>query len=109
MKEILLIGNSSLINDFMSDIIMGFKGNCLHADSIFNGIEKLYANKVDVIVISSKTLKNEGTRFLDYVKDNFLIDKIIVSLDNGLNSLQHMPEGIQLVSSDKVKDFATQI
>jgi len=109
MKEILLVGTSQSIYEFMSHIIMGFKGNCSHAESMFNGIEKLYSNKIDVMVISSIILKNDGVRFLDFVKEHFLIDKIIISLDNGISSLQHIPEGIQVVNTDSLEDCGVLI
>jgi hypothetical protein len=105
----LLIGTSKSIYDFMSQILMGFKGNCLHADSMFNGLEKLYAKKIDTMVISSLILKNDGGRFLDYVKEHFLIDKIIISLDNGTSSLQHIPEDIQVINTDAVLDCGALI
>jgi hypothetical protein len=109
VKDVLLIGTSNSIYEFMAQIIMSFKGNCLHADSMFNGIEKLYAKKIDVMVISSIILKNDGGRFLDFVKEHFLIDKIIISLDNGTSSLQHIPEDIQVVNTEAVLDCGALI
>jgi hypothetical protein len=104
MKKILLIGNSPKISEFMFQVIMSFKGNCLQVDSIFKGLETLYSKKIDVMVISSNNLSNDGMSFLDFARTHFLVEKIFISLDNGVSSFQHIPDGIQVVGSDMMKN-----
>lgn len=100
MKQILLVGDTQNIRSLISQILICEKGTCLHDTTIFSAIKSLYGKKIDTVIISSREINKTNLDFCGLLKDRFSSLKIYISYDNGVNTMNRLPENMELITPE---------
>ena len=105
MKSFLVIGKTATVDRLQKIIQRDHSINCFHALYLYTAVKLLFERHFDVLIVSSKTLHEETIDFISYIDKQFANIKILISMDNGIDSTFCFPDRAQCISEHELKDF----
>ena len=109
MKSCLVIGNSAAFDRLQKIIYHNPDISCFHATYMFSAVKLLYERTFDVLIISSEILRDDKIDFVHYIDKQFSKIRILISLDNGMDSTFRFPDRAQLISEHELDDLCVSL